>query len=126
MRLCAALLALACGLDACAAPPGERYADLGMNTFDVSGTLLSSECVPMPVILGSKVVKDYSLARELGAHVVAVPERADVTLSGISDPTLSHQSVSHTELDHGYAKALSLETVDGYAYTLVLTSPCNR
>jgi hypothetical protein len=111
---------------ACGPPASETYADLGLNTFDADGTLVRSECMPMPVLLGSKVVKDYFLAPGLAAHVVAVPEYADVTVSGTSDPAASHQHVSHEQLAQGYVKAIPVETTEDIAFTVVLAAPCNH
>jgi hypothetical protein len=125
MRVAGALLVLICALDACA-ETSYTYADLGLNVFDTSGTLVTSECVPMPVLLGGKFVHDYALAAGLSAHVVAVPGSADVTLGGIDDPAASHQRVSHAELVAGYAKAIPVETNAGTNFTVVLTSPCNQ
>ncbi len=123
---CAALwVTAALGAFGCAASPGgPQYSELGIRTEDTSTNVLSDECTPLPVLPGGTVVRDFSLAPNLSAHVLAVRDSAEVTLEGTTDASSSHRTFPQPELYAGFTDALDVTTTDGELFKVSFYSPC--
>lgn len=115
-----AAIALGCS----ASPGGPEYTELGLRAEDAAATVLGSACTPLPVLPGGTVEEDPTLAPGLSAHVVAVEDSVEVTLSGTTEPSAGHLTVSQQALYHGYSRALAVTTLDGRSLTVYLVSPC--
>ncbi len=113
-------LAAGCG----ESPGGPRYAELGIGVS--AGTaLLTSACLPLPVLPGGTIQKDIGLAPALSAHVFLVRDYAEVSLEGTNDPYASHVELPLQTLLAGYVQDLDVTAVDGRSYVVTLSSPCN-
>jgi hypothetical protein len=114
------VLAAACG----GSPGGPHYAQIGISAS--TGTaVLTSECLPLPVLPGGTIDDDIELAPTLSAHVFLVRDYADVSLEGTNDPYSAHVELPLQTLLAGYVKDLNVTTLDGKSYVVTLTSPCD-
>jgi hypothetical protein len=118
-------VALASALSACGGSPGgPRYAEIGVSA-STGGAVLTSECLPLPVLPGGTIEKDFELAPTLSAHVFLVRDSAEVSLEGTTDPYSAHVKLPLQTLLSGYVQDLNVTSVDGHAYVVTLASPCN-
>jgi hypothetical protein len=113
-------LAAGCG----ASPGGPQYAELGISA-STGNVVLTSECLPLPVLPGGTIQKDIGLAPALSAHVFLVRDYAEVSLEGTNDPYSSHVKLPLQTLLAGYVQDLAVTAVDGKSYVVTLASPCN-
>jgi len=116
----ASAFAAGCG----GSPGGPHYAQVGISA-SAGGAVLTSECLPLPVLPGGTIDEDIELAPTLSAHVFLVRDYAEVSLEGTNDPYTAHIKLPLQTLLAGYVQDINVTTVDGKTYVVTLASPCN-
>ena len=75
MRL-ALLLLLGVPVAGCTANASAEYAELAIGRAD---PVPDTQCVPLPLLPGAKIIEDLSLGAGISAQVFATPDAIDIT-----------------------------------------------
>jgi len=113
-------LLLAGSVTACTGDGSAEYAELAIG---IAEPVLDAECVPLPLLPGSKIIEDLELGDGVSAHVVATPDAVDITLGGTR--AREHRTLSHDQVHDGYAERILVLTPVAVTHTVVLASPCD-
>jgi hypothetical protein len=115
-----ALLLVAASALGCTANASAEYAELAIGLADPTP---DTECVPLPLLPGAKIIEALSLGAGISAHVSATPDAIDIALGGTT--TAERRVLSHDQVYDGYAARILVQTPDGATHTVILVSPCD-
>jgi len=122
-RALSLLLGLAAGgclLD----PGGPEYPRLGISVTDPDGTVSFSDCLTLPVLLGSRVDDEWLIADDVEVYLSATRERVTVrfvTSGQLLDEPLT---VSADSLRRDYREEVLLDVPGGAQIQVLLSSTC--
>jgi hypothetical protein len=121
--LCCAAISLilaACTLE----PGGPEYAQLSVYAENERGLVSDDACTMLPVLPGGLTVRELDFGGAFTARVEADRESLNLHFEGVREPDDLRRRFSAERLHAGYAEELTLETLDGDAFSVFLRAPC--
>jgi hypothetical protein len=113
----------------CTSPQGIGYSALDVEVTHADGGSVDGfpekSCTTLPVLIGSRVVHDYSVDGALSIHVDA--DRGGVGIffwRGAAEPGAPARRYSVDELSGGVSDQLDVESATGEMYVVYLSSKC--
>ena len=104
---------------------GPKAITLGVSVTDMAGAAAAELCVRVPVLLGSVVLQQRSVASAFSVDLRAMRHNVEISFPGATNESASLLSVPLATLSNGYSKTLSIAGRDGATYSASVHTGCS-
>lgn len=120
--LAAALALIVCGCSSSAG--GYDFARLGVTATNANNETTPVGCTRLPVLVGSRALDRYDVAGQFTIVVSATTRGATISFEGVLDEQTLFRNVEAETLRSGYAEEIDVQSTDGGAIVVTLSSAC--
>lgn len=118
VAVCAALAGLSCSSSA----GGPDYSEISIRATDASGNQSSSECVTLPVLSGSVVARNITVAEGIQVEVRADRFQANVAIHSAAG--VDERSYTQDQIHTGFVESFDTVNAQGSEFEVAVVAPC--